>query len=65
MSSRPPSDDDPRPEPPREPPLEECCGSGCDPCVFDRYEEALLRYRAALEAWKIRHPGETVGGQNT
>lgn len=30
---------------PRKPDLDECCGSGCDPCVFDRYHDAL-------DAWK-------------
>ena len=48
--------DDPRPLPPREPALEECCGGGCAPCVFDRYGEALERYQAALESWLRRHP---------
>ena len=50
--------DDPRPQPPREPRPEECCGGGCEPCVFDRYADALERYREALRAWSERHPGE-------
>lgn len=33
------------PRPPREPDLDECCGSGCDPCVFDLYEQRLERWR--------------------
>ena len=37
--------------------LEECCGGGCTPCVFDRYAEALERYQEALAAWLKRHPG--------
>jgi hypothetical protein len=49
--------DDPRPLPPREPDLEECCKSGCEPCVFDHYYEAHQRYREALAAWLERHPG--------
>ncbi|TFW07760.1 oxidoreductase [Oxalobacteraceae bacterium OM1] len=52
MSARPLAD--PKPEPPRQPELEECCGSGCSPCVFDRYEEAMERYRDALRAWEAR-----------
>lgn len=52
-----PAADDPRPLPPREPALEECCKGGCEPCVFDRYYDALERYRAALQAWLDRHPG--------
>lgn len=45
---------DPRPEPPREPEAGECCQSGCDPCVFDRYWEALERYERALHEWNLR-----------
>ena len=45
---------DPRPEPPREPEAWECCQSGCDPCVFDRYWEALERYERALHEWNLR-----------
>jgi hypothetical protein len=46
---------DARPVAPVAPDLEDCCRSGCTPCVFDlyeaaleRYEEALARYEAAL-----------------
>lgn len=38
------------PPPPREPDLDECCGSGCDPCVFDLYEQRLERWEARCEA---------------
>lgn len=48
--------EDPRPLPPREPALEECCKGGCEPCVFDRYYDALERYRDALQEWLRRHP---------
>jgi len=48
--------DDPRPLPPREPALEECCRSGCEPCVFDLYYDAMERYQLALQAWLQRHP---------
>lgn len=34
--------------PPVEPELEDCCRSGCCPCVFDLYAEALERYEAWL-----------------
>ncbi len=50
------ADADPMPEPPIEPALEECCGSGCDPCVFDRYDLERAAWRDALKAWKARHP---------
>jgi hypothetical protein len=48
---------DPRPDPPREPQPEECCGSGCVPCVYDVYWAALERYEQALREWQGRHPG--------
>jgi hypothetical protein len=48
-------DDDPRPEPPERPAAEDCCGSGCDRCVYDLYEQALDRYRDELAAWQRRH----------
>jgi hypothetical protein len=47
--------DDPPPEPPVRPCADDCCRSGCDPCVFDLYNEALERYRTALAAWQKRH----------
>jgi hypothetical protein len=47
---------DPRPEPPLPPDDDACCGSGCNPCVYDLYDAALERYRAALHAWPERHP---------
>ena len=50
------SEADPRPLPPREPALDECCQRGCEPCVFDRYHEALERYQRALAGWLERHP---------
>ncbi|KPC53582.1 oxidoreductase-like domain-containing protein [Amantichitinum ursilacus] len=55
VDSSPQSPADPRPEPPFEPPLEACCGNGCDPCIFDTYGEELRRYRAELKAWEQRH----------
>jgi len=46
--------EDPPPVPPVQPALEDCCRSGCTPCVFDLYEEAMERYRAALKEWQVR-----------
>jgi hypothetical protein len=48
---------DPAPEPPARPQASDCCRGGCDPCVFDLYEEALARYEQALCEWRARHPG--------
>ncbi|VWB83064.1 oxidoreductase [Burkholderia latens] len=51
--------DDPRPTPPEQPELEDCCNSGCSPCVFDLYDEALARYRVELAEWEARHAQRT------
>ncbi|WP_232346447.1 MULTISPECIES: oxidoreductase-like domain-containing protein [Cupriavidus] len=51
-----PADRDPRPVPPERPGDNECCQSGCDPCVFDFYADEMERYRAELRAWEARHP---------
>ena len=58
---QPSTEDDPMPVPPTRPELEECCGTGCDPCIFDIYEAALERYRAALAAWEERHRAPRTG----
>jgi hypothetical protein len=42
-----------RPQPPREPAAEECCGKGCTPCVFDVYAETLERYKAELKKVQV------------
>ncbi|NEX63908.1 oxidoreductase-like domain-containing protein [Noviherbaspirillum galbum] len=56
-------ENDPRPVPPEEPALEDCCQSGCDPCIFDRYTDDLQRYRQALREWEARHaPAGPVTG---
>ncbi|MCC8394793.1 oxidoreductase-like domain-containing protein [Paraburkholderia sp. MMS20-SJTR3] len=54
MPPAPPNEDDPPPQPPVQPELEDCCHSGCTPCVFDLYDDALARYRSALAAWEQR-----------
>jgi hypothetical protein len=46
--------DDPPPLQPRRPEPQECCDSGCDPCVFDLYAQAMEEYEAALAAWERR-----------
>lgn len=50
--------DDPMPQPPIAPDLDACCGSGCDPCIFDLYDLAMDEYRNALRAWRARHPAD-------
>lgn len=46
--------DDPQPVPPVQPDLDDCCHSGCNPCVFDLYDEARERYQLALAEWQAR-----------
>ncbi|RDK10814.1 oxidoreductase [Cupriavidus lacunae] len=40
--------------PPERPGDDECCGSGCDPCIFDYYYQEMDRYREELRAWEAR-----------
>lgn len=56
-------DGDPRPTPPVEPALEDCCGSGCAPCIFDIYEQARERYLHELEAWNARQALRSDAGK--
>lgn len=52
--------DEPAPLPPPEPEPGACCQSGCEPCVYDLYWEAVDRYEQALAAWQERHPQNTI-----
>lgn len=53
--------DGPPPEPPRPDDLD-CCGNGCDPCIFDLHAQALQRWRGEMKAWRERrNPGENPG----
>ncbi|HJV87473.1 MAG TPA: oxidoreductase-like domain-containing protein [Noviherbaspirillum sp.] len=54
MPQIPDEKDDPPPMQPERPGDEECCQSGCDPCVFDWYAQELERYRADFAAWEER-----------
>ena len=61
MSVLPDDSSDPRPAAPPEPEPWECCQSGCDTCVYDRYWDAVERYEQALAQWEHRHPGVILG----
>jgi hypothetical protein len=50
------------PQPPVEPALEDCCRSGCTPCIFDLYAEALERYEAWLAEQANNKPQEDPKG---
>lgn len=53
--SDPEHDDGPRlPPPPQPPDPSECCNSGCEPCVFELYEDALERWEARVERIRER-----------
>ena len=53
-------ENDPPPVPPAEPEAGACCQSGCDPCVYDLYWQAVDRYEQALAAWQARHGISTL-----
>jgi len=42
---------------------EECCGVGCEPCIFDRYAEALTKYEAQFAEWQARREHASSGRQ--
>lgn len=52
---------DPRPLPPEQPGDDECCRSGCDPCIFDLYQQELQRYRELLAQWEARQAARESG----
>ncbi|MFA6985259.1 MAG: oxidoreductase-like domain-containing protein [Arenimonas sp.] len=52
MSDSPRDTDQQAPQPPEKPLPGDCCGGGCQRCVFDLYDEALQRYEQALERWQ-------------
>ena len=43
--------DDPPPTPPVEPDPGDCCGNGCDPCIFDLHDLARSRPEVAGSDW--------------
>ncbi len=57
--------DDTKPVPPDADNYTGCCDSGCTPCIYDLYWEAMARYEQALAAWHERHPvdSETRGAE--
>ncbi|MBI4005591.1 MAG: hypothetical protein HY356_02880 [Gammaproteobacteria bacterium] len=43
------------PPPPQEPHPDECCGRGCERCVYVYYEEALQRWEEEVIRLKAEH----------
>ena len=56
---------DPMPTAPVRPDVEDCCRSGCDPCVFDLHAKAVERHRIELAAWRLRHAHDLPEGIDT
>lgn len=40
------------PPKPKEPDPYECCGRGCDPCIYDYYAKRLARWEKQVKAIK-------------
>jgi len=53
-------DHDPMPQPPEAPDINACCGSGCDPCIFDAHDLAMDEHRRLLKAWQARQDAAQV-----
>lgn len=53
---------DPEPEAPLPPEDGMCCGSGCEPCVWDTYNLELARYRERLAQWQAREAARATEG---
>lgn len=49
------------PPKPRKPDLDECCDSGCDPCVFDRYHDALAAWKRECREIEARRKAGSAG----
>lgn len=59
-----PATDNPRPVPPIQPDIDDCCNSGCNPCIFDLYQDALERYRADLKIWEEKNNAKNNAKNN-
>ena len=42
------------PPKPKEPESYECCGRGCDPCIYDYYAKSLARWQKKVAAFKAQ-----------
>jgi len=50
-----------RPIPPQPPVPGECCGRGCEMCMWDYYRLAQARYAEADAAWQAQHEDPVHG----
>ena len=53
----------PRPQAPEAPAPEECCNSGCEPCIMDLYTEELAKYWRDLAEWERLYGDASQPGQ--
>jgi hypothetical protein len=60
MPQHSPDHEDPMPQQPEPPDINACCGSGCDPCIFDAHDMAMDAYRQAMKAWQLRQPNSSA-----
>lgn len=51
---------DPKPVPPNAEDYSGCCDSGCTPCIYDLYWDAMARYEKALAEWVSCQPADSV-----
>ncbi|MCP1673673.1 cytochrome-b5 reductase [Natronocella acetinitrilica] len=52
-------DDNDLPPPPEKPDPQDCCGSGCIPCILEVYEDELEAWREKVAAIKARRRERT------
>ncbi|KAJ1939515.1 NADH-cytochrome b5 reductase-like [Linderina macrospora] len=43
------------PPPPLKPEADDCCNSGCTPCILDTYKETMDAYKSEVSAMKLNH----------
>ena len=53
---------DPAPEPPERPGDNQCCQSGCVPCIFDLHAEDMQAWREAQREWELRQARRQAQG---
>lgn len=48
------------PPKPKEPDAYECCGRGCDPCVYDYYAKALTRWEKKVAEFEQQENAQVL-----
>lgn len=47
---------------PIEPPAEQCCGNGCEVCIYDTYNAQLRQYYKDKAAWDALQANQEKSG---